>query len=257
MNRTPLTAFVFLVMAAVAASAAAGVRYDFQSSTTGISATSLSGSSASDGAKMRVHFVHGDGNVFPDDSVAVTTDGGKSLSVLDLKAKTFYVVAVDQLVSGLGAAGLLKASAVTAKITDAGAGPAIEGLPTRHVLIHIDYDLDLGMPEKTHMTMRGEAWVTDRIPGDTASFLGLKGFHTGLAAVDKAIDTQSAALRGGFPLKEVMNISAQGGMLDFSTTTTATVSNVKVQDIPAAEFVVPAGFSRVESPVERLRRRSS
>src|SRR5258706_7430449 len=163
MNRTPLTAFVFLVMAAVAASAAAGVRYDFQSSTTGISATSLSGSSASDGAKMRVHFVHGDGNVFPDDSVAVTSDGGKSLSVLDLKAKTFYVVAVDQLVSGLGAAGLLKASAVTAQITDAGAGPAIEGLPTRHVLIHIDYDLGLGMPEKTHMTMRSEPWVTDRI----------------------------------------------------------------------------------------------
>lgn len=253
MNRTPLGTLVFLIVAA-APFAFGGVRYDFQSSTTGITATSLAGSSASDGAKMRVHFVHGDGNVFPDDSVAVTTDGGKSLSVLDPKAKTFYVVSVEDLVSGLGAAGLLRATGATAKITEAGAGPAIEGLPTRRILIHIDYDLEFGAAGKTHMTMRGEAWVTDRIPGDTASFLGLKGFHTGIPAVDKVIDTQSAALHGGFPLKEVMNLSAQGGMLDFATTTTAIVSNVKVQDIPASEFVVPAGFSRVESPVERLRK---
>src|SRR5437868_13347418 len=81
-----------LIWFATSASAFAGVTYSFESSTTGIAPATLSGSGASDGAKMRIHFTKGDGNMFPDNSLALTTDDGKSLSVVDLGAKTFYVL---------------------------------------------------------------------------------------------------------------------------------------------------------------------
>jgi hypothetical protein len=213
----------------------------------------LAGSVASEGTKMRVRFTHGDGNLFADDSVVITTDGGKTVSVVDPGAKTFYVLPVADLAAGLGASGLMKASSPRARITDAGAGPVMEGFPTHHLLIDVSYDLELGAPSKTHITMHGEAWITDRIPAATADFIGTKAFHTGFPAVDSVIDAQSAALRAGFALKEVMTISAKGGLLDYASTATATMSNVKVQPVAAAEFVIPPGYARVESPLEKLK----
>ncbi len=251
MNRPPCAALVFCLLAG--ASAHAGVTYSFQSNTTGLAEVSLSGSVASDGPKMRVHFTRGDGNVFADDSVAITTDGGKTVSVVDPGAKTFYVLPVSDLAAGLGASGLLKATSPKAKVTEEGAGPVMEGFPTRHMVIDVSYDLELGVPEKTHITMHGEAWITDRLPAATADFIGVKAFHTGFPAVDSVIDAQSAALRGGFALKQFMTISAKGGALDYSSTATATMSNVKVQAVAASEFAVPAGYARVESPLEKLK----
>jgi hypothetical protein len=234
-------------------SAHAGVTYSFQSNTTGMAEANLAGSVASDGAKMRVRFTRGDGNLFADDSVVITTDGGKTVSVADPGAKTFYVLPVADLAAGLGASGLMKASSPRATITDAGAGPVMEGFPTHHLLIDVSYDLELGAPSKTHITMHGEAWITDRIPAATADFIGTKAFHTGFPAVDSVIDAQSAALRAGFALKEVMSISAKGGLLDYASTATVTMSNVKVQPVAPAEFVIPAGYARVESPLEKLK----
>jgi len=221
MNPPPCAALVFCLLTSV--SARAGVTYSFQSSTTGMAEANLSGSVASDGPKMRVQFTRGDGNVFADDSVAITTDGGKTVSVADPGAKTFYVMPVADLAAGLGASGLMKATSPQAKVTDAGAGPVME------------------------------AWITDRLPAATADFIGTKAFHTGFPAVDRVIDAQSAALRGGFALKEVMTIAAKGGLLDYSTTATAVMSNVKVQAVAPSEFVIPAGYARVESPLEKLK----
>jgi hypothetical protein len=251
MNPPPCAALVFSLL--IGASAHAGVTYSFQSTTSGMAEVKLSGDVASDGAKMRVRFTRGDGNVFADDSVAITTDGGKSVSVVDPGAKTFYVMPVADLAAGLGASGLMKASSPQAKVTDAGAGPVMEGFPTRHFVLDVSYDLELGAPSKTHIIMHGETWITGRIPAATADFIGTNAFHTGFPAVDRVIDAQSAALRGGFALKEVMTISAKGGMLDYSTTATATMTNVKVQPVAPSEFLVPAGYARVESPLEKLK----
>lgn len=251
MNRTACATLLFLLVAS--SSAMAGVTYSFESVTTGIAPSTLAGEGASDGAKMRIHFTRGDGTVFPDDSLALTTDGGKSVSVVDVTAKTYYVLAPEDLVSGLGAAGLIKATSPVAKLTDAGPGPTLEGFPTRHLVLDVSYDIDLGSAEKTHVTMHADAFVTDRIPG-SANLLVSKGLRTGIPAVDKVIEERAAALGRSFALKQTVAVSAKGGLLDLSTTIATTMSKVKVQDIAAAEFAMPAGLTRVDSPIERLKK---
>lgn len=251
MNRTACATVLFLL--AASHSAMAGVTYSFESVTTGISSSTLAGDGASDGPKTRIHFTRGDGTVFPDDSLALMAEDGKSMSVVDLKAKTYYVLPVEDLVSGLGAAGLIKATSPVAKVTDGGAGPTIEGFPTQHMIIDVSYDLELGSSEKTHVTMRGEAWITDRIPGSPNLFVA-KGLRTGIPAVDKVIEARGAALSRGFALKQTVAITAKGGMIDLSTTIVTTMSHVKVQDIAATEFAMPAGLTRVDSPIEKLKK---
>jgi hypothetical protein len=252
MNRTACATLLFLI--AAAAPATAGVTYSFESATTGIVPSTVAGEGESDGPKMRIHFTRGDGHVFPDDSLALTTDGSKSLAVVDLKAKTYYILPVEDLISGLGAAGLIKATSPVAKITDAGAGPTLDGFPTRHVVVDVTYDIELGSPEKTHVTMHSDAFVTDRIPGTAANLFVTKGMRTGIPAVDKVIEANATAVSRGFTLKQTVTISAKGGMIDLSTTTTTTMTKVKVADVAASEFAMPAGLTRVDSPLEKLKK---
>ncbi len=241
-----------LVLSLAAVSAFAGVSYTFESSTSGVGEMVVSGTAESDGPKMRIRFVHAGGNLFPDGSLAVTTDGGKSLTFLDPKEKTFYVVQVEDLFARLGVEGLIKASSSMVKMTEGGPGPAIEGMPTRVVHINVAFDMEVGSAGKTHFTMTGDAFLTDAVPAGTSSFIGMKGVRSGIPAVDQLIEAQSTVFRSSFLLKETLTISAKGGLLDYDSVTAAAIHNVKVHDIPPSDFTVPPEFTRVESPMDKL-----
>jgi hypothetical protein len=206
----------------------------------------LSGTVATEGAKTRVQFTHGDGNIFADDSVAITTDGGKTVTVIDPGAKTFFTLPAADLASGAGGTGL-PASAPLAKVTDAGAGPDLAGFPTRHLVIDASYDVELGaLRAKMHMTIHGDVWITNRIPAAESDFIGTKVFHTGFPEVDRVIDAESVPLRGGFALKESVVLTAKAAATEYHVATT-------VRAVAPAEFAVPAGYARVESPLEKLK----
>jgi hypothetical protein len=241
-----------LILLFVASSASAGVAYTFESTSTGFGAMTVSGDARSDGQKMRIHFSHVAGNLFPDGSIAVTSDGGKSLAILDTNAKTFYTVQIGDLFSGLGSEGLVTATSPTVKLTDRGPGPAIDGMATRVVHIDVAFDLQVGGTGKSHLTMTGDAWLTDAIPAGNSSFIGTNGFRTGIPAIDQLIDAQSAAFSPSFLLKETITLSAKGGLIDYDSVTTASIHNVKVQDFPSSDFIVPPDLKRVESPWGKL-----
>jgi hypothetical protein len=223
----------------------AGVSYSFRSTTKGLTSSTLTGTAESEGSNLRVQFVRGDGTLFRDGSVAVSNDGGKSIAVLDPKAKTYFVVPLGELSGVLGSTDLIHVTNPSVKVTDAGDGGAMEGMATRHLRLEAGCDLSLGGSQKTRMTMTGELWVTHALPPNTAGFLGGNGLRTGIEALDALIDAQGSALRGAFPLKEVMTVSAQGGVISFASSTTATVSNVRVRPIPPGQFVIPKGYVRV------------
>ena len=65
----------------------------------------------------------------------------------------------------------------------------------------------------------------------------------------------SSALNGRFPLKQITAVHVLANGQDMTTTTTAAVSNVKQQPVDAGTFATPAGYSRVDNPLERMSKR--
>lgn len=229
----------------------AGVSYSFRTDTKGLYSFSTSGTAASDGNNLRMNFARGDRILFGDGSVVISTDGGKTIAVLSPKAKTYYVLPVEEMAAS--ALGSVETSSPSVKITNAGDGGKIEGMDTRHVLIEISYEIGASLGAPIQMKISGEAWVTDAIPAGPASFVGTRGFHTSNRAIDALIEAQGTALHGAFALREKMTLSVTGG-LEMASSTTASVSNVKVRDIPASEFAIPKGYVKVESPLDRLKK---
>jgi hypothetical protein len=235
-----------------AAPAIAGTSYRFQSKTEGIATASMSGVAEVEGGKMRVQFDEGDNLMFKKDAVVISTDGGKTLAVLDSHTHTYFNLSLDNLASSIAALGTLSVTNAKATTSDAGEGGTIEGFPAHKSVIDVSYDLDAGMGEPMHITMHSDIWSTDKISGDAATFMQTKDLHTGMPAVDKLIEAQTAALRGRFPLKNVMTMTVKSSMVNITTTNSSSVTDIKTKNVPASDFVIPDGYEKTESPIERM-----
>jgi len=252
----------FLAAAAVAVSAHAGLTYSFQSVSTGMRDTTIAGTASADQGKMRLDVTRGDGAVLMDNTVALSINGGRGLQILDPAAKTYYDVDLDQLLGGVSAlmqklGGLVTISVRNVKVNtrDAGDAAAIEGYPTRRVLVDSDYDLVLdafGQKTTIHVTTNVQSWVTAALPAEMTSVFQLSGAKTGIADIDKLVQAQMGNVNG-FPLKQITTFhAAQGGTEMASTTTTTTVSGIQKKDIDAAQFELPAGYTKTDSPFDAL-----
>lgn len=192
----------------------AGIVYQFQG-TTG------AGRVIADGAKMRIEFTRGDGLLFRDSSVVVSTDGGRTLTLLDPTKKTFVTINVADLAAG-ATVGNAKVSA-----RELGAGGTIEGYPTRKWSLDGSYDLDVaGLP--LHVSVHSESWRTDRI-ADEAQFKGG-------SVIEKLLPPQVK----GFPLKEVTTIRTGNS----SVTSSTAIHGVRRVNVAPAAFTIPAGYKK-------------
>src|SRR5688500_318148 len=102
MNHFACAVFVAFVVS----SASAGVSYDFVSVTTGLTPQTIRGTVEVEGANMRVDFAAGDRMLFKKGSRAVTSNGGRTLAVIDPAAQSFYELNLSSLLGGDG--GLLE-----------------------------------------------------------------------------------------------------------------------------------------------------
>jgi Domain of unknown function (DUF4412) len=193
----------------------AGIAYQFDG-TTG------AGRVIADGPKMRIEFTRGDGVVFKDSSVVITTDGGKTLTLLDPPRKTFMTVNLDQLV-GAPVIGKVKLNA-----RDLGAGGTMEGYPTHKWAVDGSYDVTVG-DTPLHFTMHSESWRTDRIADEAQ-------FRRG-SMMEKLLPPQVK----GFPLKEVTTIRAGNAA---AATSTTEIHGVRRVSPPPSTFTVPPGYKR-------------
>ncbi len=225
----------------LATNALAGVSYRFDG-------TSSRGRVIADGKNIRIEFDRGDNLLFRDSSVAVSTDGGKTLTLLDPATKTFTTLTLDEVLRN-ATAGLnvrFTNPKVTARLL--GDGGTLEGYPTRKSSLDAAYDIVvevMGQQLATHVSMHTESWRTDRLPEELTSFVQLKSFHTGIDAVDKLIDATSSPQLKGFPLKEVTTMRTKSGDGREATVT----SSIEVHDVrrvatTPAQFAVPAGYKR-------------
>ena len=251
-----------IVFLACALPAMAGVQYDFTSSTATGASDGLTGTVFAEGSNLRMDVKTGDNFLFKSGSVVLSTDGGKSLSVFDSAAKTYYVINVNDLTGAGGLlqnmGGMFKMSFNNPKVAvrDLGDGGTVSGYPTRHAILDSSYDIAIdamGAKINSRMAMSTETWTTDKIGAEFTNFLQQKSFRTGYDALDKLIAAQASAIAGRFPLKQVTTIKVtQGNGGEITSTTTSTVSNIQKKTVPAATFVAPTGYARVDDPVTRM-----
>ena len=209
----------------VAADAAAGISYRLKSS------TGNSGHVISQGMKLRLEMDNG--------SVLITSDGGKTLTILNPAGKTFSTMGAGELI-GLDVA--IANPKTTAR--DLGDGGVLEGYPTRRWSSETSFDATIDT-FTIHMTMRSESWRTERLPEAAATILAGESVRTGIAAIDKLLESMASTKMKGFPLKETTTIvtkAADGE--ENSVTSTVAVHDVRRVATTPAQFVVPAGYKR-------------
>ena len=80
--------------------------------------------------------------------------------------------------------------------------------------------------------------------------------RTGIEGIDKLIEAQSRATKGGFPLKQVTTMTVDRAGQKMVSTTTATVMNIATRPIAASQFVMPPGYKKVASPLEAMMART-
>ena len=253
----------FAVCFFVAASSFAGVTYDFHSETTGLQQMTVDGNVAVEGPNVKMLVSRGDGMMFKDGATLLSRDGGKTLAVYDPSAKTFFEIGFDDMTASL--AGVLKNAMVkisfdnpAVNLKDAGDGGTLEGYPTAKSLLDatIDINIDaMGQTITSKMSLHTESWTTDKLGATALNIFQQRNVRTGIDALDNLIAAQSASLKGRFPLKQVTTVHLVQNGNDIATTTTATVSNIKQRAIDAAAFAAPVGYSRVDNPLEAMKRR--
>ncbi len=221
----------------------------------------LTGKVAVEGAKVRIEIADGDDVILNDGSVMISSDGGKSFSVLDPKKKTYFTLDLNQLLSSIGSVmnsmgGMFKMSFQNHNVKSLPpvAGESIEGYPTTKYVIESSYDLAVevfGRKSVTSISSHAETWSTEKLGADLATFVQMKSFSTGMEELDKFIAKETRAVKG-FPLKQVTTSTQKQGSKTETTKTTMTVTSIKETSVPDASFAIPAGYKQVDSPLAGL-----
>jgi hypothetical protein len=208
----------------------AGVVYHFETVTAGLGEQHINGSVEADGPRMRVDIVHGDGASFPDRSY-VLVDGNR-ISVCDPSTKTYYDLVFDPLAplkSMLGDA--VAMSNEHSSTRDLGAG---------HSITTSSYDMNVAIIDKKvtmHVTVTTESWTTDKYPAS--------------ASIAKVLSSDPHAAAGGFPMKQVTTYHIDENGTPIEMTSTTTVTDVTTKPVAPSDLAMPAGYKKVESPIER------
>ena len=86
---------------------------------------------------------------------------------------------------------------------------------------------------------------TERLPEAAATILAGESVRTGIAAIDKLLESMASTKMKGFPLKETTTIGTKGADGEENkVTSTVAVHDVRRVATTPAQFVVPAGYKR-------------
>src|SRR5438132_321897 len=131
-----------VILLLVSSSAFAGLTYKMQSSTTGMQNINIIGTVSVEGSRMRLDVAKGDNLMFKDNAVILSNDGGKTMSVYDPAARTYFDLQLQDLVGNTST--MLKSLGDMVKfsfdnpqvsVRDAGDGGSIEGFATHKYVL--------------------------------------------------------------------------------------------------------------------------
>ena len=252
-------ALFFIAVFAITPALFAGLSYDFEITTTGAGARTMSGSVRAEGSKLRINMGKGDGLLFKDGSVIVSVDGGQTLAVMDPAAKSYYEVNFGELLGDAG--GLMKQFGASVdienpkvKVSDGGDAGTVEGYPVKKSTLDSSYDMVVnvvGSRMPVRINMQTEVLWTDRLGSEFTNFLQMQGMRTGIDALDKMISAQTGHIKG-FPLQQKTTTRVDMNGNTMTSTASSKVTKIQKAKMDASEFALPAGYSKTESPIEKM-----
>lgn len=240
-----------VVFACMSVEVHAGMTYEFRSVTAGAESRELAGTVSVEGGSFRIDILKGNFPFLTSGTTILSRDGMKSVDLVDSRARTYTHVSLEEVLTAMGslarsAGDLIKIAVENpqVRVSPLGSGGLVEGFPTRRTLVTSRYTLSIemmGMKGRRQIEAKTQSWTTDRIPRGNVTFLQTGEMKTGMEALDKVLATESTDV-GGFPLKVVRTQTSTEGKRVETTTTTMTVSKVKVLGVAANRFAVPQGY---------------
>jgi len=203
-----------------------------------------------EGSSIRTDFVESGNPMMRAGSYMISTDGGKTLNLVDPAAKTYSVFDLAAI-SGMFSGGMMKiVNPKFEKISEEDGGKLL-GYPVRRIKFKMTMTTEMnlfGMKNSTTSETTHEVWAAPDIKeGGTGFWSGKQSFATGDKTFDQMITAEMNKVEG-MPLKHVMttrSVDAAGQTSDMVMTTT--VTTVREERIPASTFEIPAGFT--ETPM--------
>jgi hypothetical protein len=203
------------------------------------------------GDKARMDFL--EGGPVKSDGFILTKDGGKSMTMVNTKDKTYMSWDMDAMMGMAGAMTSMMKMEVTdpklEKLLDE-PGQPILGYPTRHYKFRIRYGMSMnvmGFSMVSDVTREEETWTTTKI--DTAALSRWIGKipKTMNETLDKLIELERGKMEG-LPLKMISVQSTTDKKNGKVTTTKQTMEVTEIQTLTAdpATFEIPAGYKEMK-----------
>ena len=192
----------------------------------------------------------------PEGNYVITTDGARTLYMVNPKDKTYSKWDIDAMLKSAGAAlnavgGMVKME-VENQHVDAkppAPGPTMHGLPTTHYVFDTSYDLVVkvfGMRHGQHVVTHEELWTTTALkdPG-FAAWLRKRPPKTGNKTIDDLVANAFHDVKGML-LKQVTK-STTTDKKGHATITDNTMEVVSLQktNVNDSMFKIPAGYTEV------------
>lgn len=251
----------FLLLVGAASHAAAGVTYRFVSTSEGVAKSTIVGNVRAEGPMLRMDVEKGDGKLFRDGDAVYSTDGGRTLDVVNPALKTYYRLSSDDMARRASAllaqfGDSVRIAVTGAKVNrrDLGAGELVDGFRTSRSALTTSHELSidiLGQKVALTISIDSQTWTTDQLPHTEGAALDFGSARTGIAAIDEVLAAQAPAKKG-FPLRQVSRVTIEQNGRKTTSTTRVEMQNVLRRRIAPSVFAIPKGLQRVAGPFDGL-----
>lgn len=269
------TAVSIPLLFAAATPFADGMTYEFtiksQSTRTGNKETvtmSGRGTYAGDQAKLEIFNAGPAGNTGMfggKGSYFIIKGGGKEMFLVDPAEKQYMAWDIANLMSGvtkmMGAmGGMMKMEMTDIHIDaqDMGAGPSIQGYPTRHMRMVQNYTMTatvFGRSNKSTTATTTDSYLSTTLrianpfTSNSEQFAGAADMFNNPDFKRQLMAAQAKMPKGAVPLKTVTtSVTTDGKGKAETTVSTMEMTNFKASNIPASAFEIPSGYTLVQMP---------
>lgn len=215
-----------------------------------------------DGLDARIDVAAHSGPV-PNGGYLLTRDGGKTVTMVDPKKKSYTKWDIDKLAGMAGSimqgtGGLLNMSVTNhknEKLLDE-KGPKLLGIPTRHYKFRTSYTMSMsvmGFAQVSKVATEQEIWAGQGLADDaTALWQRVTSFKTGIEDIDKLVSAETGKVKG-FPLKTIVVSRTTDSRGREQTSETVTeVTEMKTFNPARKGFEIPEGFTEEEMQIPGL-----
>jgi hypothetical protein len=249
---------VCVAILSLAAPALAGVHYKADTVITGSQTSRTSVEAWVDGPKAKILFTESDQPMMGRNDYLLTTDGGKTLYLVDPEERTYMEWNLEGMLAAVGSAmesmkGLVNLEFSDARVEKLAEEPGGEvlGYPTTHYRYRTSYTTNvkiMGMKRSSSTETVQDVWTTDAFDEvGLGVWLRNEPPATGIEGLDELIAGEMDKVTG-LPLKSrsVSTTTGQKGKQQGSSTTETEVTLIEEVSVPGETFEIPAGYTRQE-----------